>query len=388
MQSLFIGLMSGTSLDGVDGVLADLTQPGQAKVVASAYLPFDEALRSQFLALQQPGENELAREALAANQLSRCYANCVAALLKQAGVSAQAITALGAHGQTLRHQPDQGYTWQSLNPALLAELTGIDVVADFRSRDIAANGQGAPLVPAFHAAMFRVIDQTRVILNIGGIANLTVLPPLRKGRVQGWDTGPGNMLMDAWIQRHMQRPYDAGGSWAASGQVIEPLLKAMLDDIYFSKKPPKSTGRDLFHLDWLTALLSQYAPLALAADVQATLCELTAQSIVNEISQVNSLLGDTITSSTAHLVGLSSAALAVYVCGGGAHNKWLLQRIQSKLGDTIPLMSTEELDVAVNHVEALAFAWLARQCVMGEPGNLVEVTGASGPRILGALYPR
>ncbi|WP_424193010.1 anhydro-N-acetylmuramic acid kinase [Ampullimonas aquatilis] len=388
MQSLFIGLMSGTSLDGVDGVLTDLTQPGQAKVIASAYLPFDDELRSQFLALQQPGDNELAREAQAANQLSRSYASCVAALLRQAGVSAQAITALGAHGQTLRHQPQQGYTWQSLNPALLAELTGIDVVADFRSRDIAANGQGAPLVPAFHAAMFRVIDQTRVILNIGGIANLTVLPPLRKGQVQGWDTGPGNMLMDAWIQRHLQRPFDSGGSWAASGQLIEPLLKAMLDDPYFSKRPPKSTGRDQFHLDWLTGLLNNHAPLAHAADVQATLCELTAQSIVNEISQVNGLLGDTIASSTAHLVGLSSVALAVYACGGGAHNKWLLQRIQSRLGDAIPLMNTEELGVAVNHVEALAFAWLARQCVMGEPGNLVEVTGASGPRILGALYPR
>jgi anhydro-N-acetylmuramic acid kinase len=362
-SSLYIGLMSGTSLDGVDGVLADFAGRG-IRTLHAAFTPFPPALRAELMALQAAGANELEREALAANALARCYADCVRQLAAQAPGPVRAVA---VHGQTIRHRPELGYTRQTNHPALLAELTGIDVIADFRSRDIAAGGQGAPLVPAFHEARFGKPKTLRVVVNIGGIGNISVLHG--DGRVSGYDTGPGNVLMDLWIARHLGQPYDADGAWAASGQVDEELLDLLLDEPYFRQPPPKSTGRDLFHAEWLDAKLARRPGLA-PADVQATLTRLTALSI-------------------ARAIGLETGgqpAQAVYVCGGGAYNEVLLKDLSNALGGT-KVESTDALGVAPNRVEALAFAWLGYRFMRRQPGNLAAVTGAAGPRILGALYP-
>ena len=250
---LYIGLMSGTSLDGVDGALVDFSQDG-VRGLGDAYVAFPASLRADLMALQAPGHNEIEREALAANALVRHYANCVGSLLAQAGIGPDAVAAIGAHGQTIRHRPELGFTRQLNNPALLAELSGIDVIADLRSRDVAAGGQGAPLVPAFHQALFNAPGQARVGANIGGISNISVLQA--DGMVTGFDTGPGNALMDGWILRHQGQPYDADGAWAASGKVIPALLAELLNEPYFALPAPKSTGRDLFHADWLAARLA------------------------------------------------------------------------------------------------------------------------------------
>ncbi len=361
-STLYIGLMSGTSMDGVDGVVADFG--GKAiRTIEAAFVPFPAALREQLMALQAWGDNEIEREAVAANQLAACYAECVEALLPHADGPVRAIA---VHGQTIRHRPDLGFTRQTNNPALLAELSGIDVIADFRSRDIAAGGQGAPLVPAFHQAQFGAAGQTRVVVNIGGIANISVLHA--DGRVGGFDTGPGNVLMDGWIARHLQQDYDADGAWAASGQVNVSLLQALLDEPYFRMAPPKSTGRDLFHMDWLDARLKGCPDLP-PEDVQATLTHLTALTIARGIHQQ------------------ASEVQAVYVCGGGAYNSTLLRELAAALGGTATVESTAALGVAPNRVEALAFAWLGHRFNQREAGNLASVTGAQGARILGALYP-
>jgi anhydro-N-acetylmuramic acid kinase len=370
-SSLFIGLMSGTSLDGVDGVLASFSADGSTpaiRTLATAYIPFPDALRKDLMALQAPGENEIHREALAANALAQRYAECVSTLLVQSGAAAAAITAIGAHGQTIRHRPESGYTRQTNNPALLAELTGIDVIADFRSRDIAAGGQGAPLVPAFHQAVFAKAEETRVVVNIGGIGNISVL---EGDKVTGFDTGPGNVLMDGWIAQHQGKAYDADGVWAASGQIIPALLHALLDEPFLKLPPPKSTGRDLFHADWLAAKLAGF-PRAAPADVQATLAAFTAGTLADAIAT--------------H----ASRADAVYVCGGGAYNSCLLLRLREALAaraHAASVHSTDVLGISPNHVEALAFAWLAHRHVERIHGNLPAVTGANGLRILGALYP-
>jgi anhydro-N-acetylmuramic acid kinase len=367
--SLYIGLMSGTSLDGVDGVLASFANDDSARTLATAYLPFPAALRDEFMALQTPGENEIHREALAANGLARHYAACVKQLLEQAGVGHDAVTAIGAHGQTVRHRPDLGYTRQTHNPALLAELTSIDVIADFRSRDIAASGQGAPLVPAFHQSVFGKLGECRVVANIGGIGNISVLE--RSGAVIGFDTGPGNVLMDAWISRHQGKAYDTDGAWGASGQIVPSLLKDLLDEPFLRQPPPKSTGRDLFHEGWLADKLSAF-PHAATADVQATLARFTAVTLADAIK------------------AWAPEADAVYVCGGGAYNGNLMRNLQEALlaqGHRAGLHSTATLGISPNHVEALAFAWLAHRHVNRKPGNLPSVTAARGPRILGALYP-
>lgn len=369
---LYIGLMSGTSLDGIDGVLAAFpAQDDDAPIhtVATTHVPFPPALREEFMALQAPCDNEIHREALAANRLAELYADCVAQLLDCSGNCSTDISAIGAHGQTIRHRPELGYTCQTLNPALLAELTGIDVVADLRSRDIAAGGQGAPLVPAFHQAVFGSPDEARVVANIGGIANISVLG--KDGSVAGFDTGPGNVLMDMWILRHLGKPYDAGGAWAAGGQVIPGLLDILLDEPYLRLPPPKSTGRDLFHQAWLENKLAQAEPAA-PRDVQATLLEFTAVTLT---------------------IGITEQAReteAVYVCGGGAYNTQLRRRLQEALnaqGCRARASSTEALGVPPNQVEALAFAWLAHRHVERKPGNLPGVTGARGHRVLGALFP-
>ena len=360
-STLYIGLMSGTSLDGVDGVLADFSGRG-IRTLDAAFTPFPADLRAELMALQGASANELEREALAANALARCYAECAKTL---AAAAPGPVRAVAVHGQTIRHRPELGFTRQTNNPALLAELTGIDVIADFRSRDVAAGGQGAPLVPAFHEARFGKRGQVRVVVNIGGIGNISVLHG--DGRVTGYDTGPGNVLMDLWIARHQGKAYDQDGAWAATGTVDASLLDLLLDESYFRQPPPKSTGRDLFHADWLDAKLAQ-RPGVSPADVQATLTRLTAVTIARAIQA-------------------EANAQAVYVCGGGAYNGVLLRDLADALGGTIPVASTATLGVAPNRVEALAFAWLGYCFLRRQPGNLPAVTGAAGPRILGALYP-
>lgn len=361
-STLYIGMMSGTSLDGVDGVLADFGH-GAIRTVAAAFVPFPPALRSELMALQLSGPNELEREALVANTLAALYAECVADLLPAASGP---IAAIAVHGQTIRHRPELGFTRQTNNPALLAELCGIDVIADLRSRDVAAGGQGAPLVPAFHAAQFSQPGTARAVVNIGGIGNISVLHA--DGRVSGFDTGPGNVLMDLWIARHQGRAYDADGAWGATGLPDPALLGILLDEPYFTLTAPKSTGRDLFHADWLDARLARLTHALKPEDVQATLMALTATTIARAIHDENADVS------------------AVYVCGGGAENGELMRQLAAAMPQAT-MQSTEVLGVAPNRVEALAFAWLGYRFTQRLPGNLPLVTGARGERILGALYP-
>ncbi len=363
---LYIGLMSGTSVDGVDGVLVRLGDGQPPAVQASASLPMPADLRRELLALNQSGDDELARAALAANSLARLYAQAVAALLQHAGVAAGDVAAIGAHGQTVRHRPDLGYTVQLNAPALLAELTGIDVVADFRSRDVAAGGQGAPLVPPFHAAIFGV-PQGRAVLNLGGIANVTLLEPGHAPR--GFDTGPANVLLDGWCQRHLGQAYDADGRWAATGQVLAPLLEQLISsEPWFALPPPKSTGRDLFNMQWLDERLAAFdGPKPAPQDVQATLQRLTARTVANAIDAA------------------AASTQEVFVCGGGARNTGLMRELAYCLQR--PVRPTDALGVPAQEVEALAFAWLAQAFMQRRPAGLPAVTGARGPRILGALYP-
>lgn len=356
--------MSGTSLDGVDAVLAGFN-PGCPQLLQTFFCPYDDELRTQLLALHQSGYDELHRAAILGNQLSVLYAKAVSGLLRIAGFSSSQITAIGCHGQTVRHCPEAGnnYTIQLVNAALLAELTQITVIVDFRSRDIAAGGQGAPLVPAFHEAVFKKDDCPRAIVNIGGIANITRLND--RLPVIGFDCGPGNLLLDAWCLRHTGKNYDGNGQWAASGQVVSDLLKALFAEPYFVRPPPKSTGRDLFSLSWLEGRISgNEAP----EDVQATLLELTALSIAGAID------------------GYCPDTAEVYICGGGAHNAYLMQRlIELMPGKSVA--PADQAGIAADWVEAFAFAWLARQTILRKTGNLAPVTGAKGNRILGAIYP-
>ena len=359
---LYVGLMSGTSLDGIDAALADLGG-AQPKLLARHYQPFDDALRNELLALHPPGPDELHRAQLAGNRLAQLYAASVKTLLGAANTSNAKIRAIGCHGQTIRHRPEQGYTLQIGNAALLAELTGIAVVGDFRSRDIAAGGQGAPLVPAFHDKVLRHATVHRTIVNIGGIANLTDLPP--GGDTTGFDCGPGNLLMDAWCMRHLGKPFDDNGAWAASGMLLPALLERMLDEPFFTLPPPKSSGRDLFDMAWLNSKLQGGES---AADVQATLLELTCRSIAQAIRQ--------------H----SAAATEIYLCGGGARNSALRARLAALLPDSC-VQTTDILGVDGDYLEAIAFAWLAQQTLHGKPANLPAVTGARHPCVLGAIYP-
>lgn len=373
-STLYIGLMSGTSLDGVDGVLVDLADIDAARlqVLAHVHQPFTPSLAGELLALNTTGPDELHRAALAANALVRLYAEVVRRLLATAGADAREVAAIGAHGQTVRHCPGEfdglGYTLQLNQPALLAEACGIDVVADLRSRDLAAGGQGAPLVPAFHRALFGRAGETLAVLNIGGISNLTVLDA--GGGTTGFDCGPGNALMDAWCLRHLGQPFDNDGDWAASGQVHPGLLKRLQADGYFSMPPPKSTGRDRFHLAWLDQHLAALpaAQPAAPADVQATLAELTAWACARDV--------------TAH----APAAVSLLVCGGGTRNSHLMTRLQEGVPGC-QVDTTQRAGLPPDQVEAVAFAWLARACVLRRPGNLASVTGAAGPRVLGAIYP-
>ncbi len=362
---LFIGLMSGTSLDGIDAVVASIGNIDTApRLLHSHYQPFEPHLRDELLALQAPCDNELHRAALAANQLAHAYAAAIHALLAKAVLHASDIEAIGCHGQTIRHRPEAGYTMQLGNAALLAELTGITVVNDFRSRDIAAGGQGAPLLPMLHQRLFHSASEHRVIVNIGGIANITHLPS--NGSVTGFDCGPGNALMDEWIAMHLYEPYDKNGGWAAGGSVLPELYNYLFLNTYFSLPPPKSTGRDVFNLAWLKQALRGNE---LPQDVQATLLELSAQGIAQAISKY------------------CTGTQAAFVCGGGAHNHTLMARLAALL-PRIKIADTAAVGLDADWVEALAFAWFAKLALRREPGNLPEVTGAKGFRILGAVYSK
>jgi anhydro-N-acetylmuramic acid kinase len=354
--------MSGTSLDGVDAVLAEFAG-AKPRVLGAVCLPFDAGLRAELLALNRPGENEIERSALAANTLARLYAEAVREVLARAETPAARVRAIGCHGQTVRHRPERGYTAQIGNAALLAELCGIRVVADFRSRDVAAGGQGAPLVPAFHAETFSDRAESRVVLNLGGIANLTWLP--RGGKVTGFDTGPANCLLDAWAFRNLGTAMDRDGAWAAGGTPVARLLQRMLEEPYFAAPPPKSTGRHHFDEAWIEARLAPGEP---PRDVQATLVELSARSIAEAIGR------------------FCPGAARVIACGGGTRNRALMVRLAAQLASA-PLETSERHGVEPTHVEALAFAWLARQALEGKAGNLPAVTGARGARVLGAIYP-
>lgn len=371
-MALIVGLMSGTSLDGVDAVLASFEPDGRLPTLrAHAHRPYPEALRAELLALNAPsGVNELHRAALAANGVARAYAEVVTAVLEQAAVPPADVRALGAHGQTVRHRPGEfdgvGYTVQLLNASLLAELTGIEVVADFRSRDVVAGGQGAPLVPAFHAAVFGDPNAAVAVLNIGGIANLTCLPS--GGPVLGFDCGPGNLLMDGWCERHTGQRFDDDGRWAAGGTVLAPLLARLMTEPFLASPPPKSTGRDLFSLPWLDSALASLALVPAARDVQATLAAFTVRCAAGAVAR--------------H----AADAATVLVCGGGAFNGHLMTLLAAALPQA-KVLSTAERGIAPDHVEALAFAWLAQACLQRRPGNLPEVTGARGLRVLGTLHP-
>jgi anhydro-N-acetylmuramic acid kinase len=358
----YIGVMSGTSLDGLDVVLVEQTTT--PRLIDTCYIAMPPSLRQDLLALCAPGPDEVARCALAEQQLAQLTAQGVHSLLERQALRPDDIRAIGSHGQTIRHEPARGFTVQIANSALLAELCGITVVSDFRRRDVAAGGQGAPLVPAFHQAVFDD-GSCRAVLNVGGFSNLTLLTPGKV--VGGFDCGPGNALMDAWIQRCRGEEFDRDGAWAASGRVLPELLTAFLTDPFFQTRGPKSTGRELFNLTWLDSHLAAQ-PGAAAEDVQATLLELTAVSIATALNRAQSATRD------------------LLLCGGGAHNL----RLRQRLGELLPQLrvdTTEPWGIAPDWVEAAAFAWLAHCCLEGIAGNRPSVTGARGPRVLGAIYP-
>ncbi|MFT5720808.1 MAG: anhydro-N-acetylmuramic acid kinase [Motiliproteus sp.] len=365
----YIGLMSGTSLDGIDAVIVDLDrQP--INLIASISRPIPAELKQSLLALTQPGDNEIERLGIADVQFSRLQAEIIDTLLLQAELHPTQIQAIGSHGQTIRHRPNGAtpFSLQIGDPNTLAELTGISVAADFRRRDLAAGGQGAPLVPAFHAECFASISVDRVIVNVGGMANITQLHKDQQQPVIGYDTGPGNILIDSWIECHLQREYDHSGLWARSGTIDTQLLALLLRLDYFAQAPPKTTGREQFNLGWIDQQLATLGRPVAAADVQATLTELTARSIADAILKQQLLSAE------------------VYLCGGGAHNDYLLERLEILLS-AFSIRTTQSLGIPADWVEACAFAWLAKRCIAQLPGNMPSVTGARGERILGGIYP-
>lgn len=364
----YIGLMSGTSVDGIDAVLVSIAGPGRFNILATHQHRFPVQIRTAIQSLMPPGDNELERAGELDMQLGQLFAEAVHMLLEKSGKTAQDIRAIGSHGQTIRHRPRAAhpFTRQIGNPSVIAEATGITTVADFRARDMAAGGEGAPLVPAFHADVFRQSDMHRVIINIGGIANVTALPGDANQAVIGFDTGPGNTLLDQWIARHHDRTHDANGEWAAGGRVIKNLLERFLQDPYFAAPPPKSTGREYFNIEWLEQCLRGTEP---AQDVQSTLAQLTADSIAKAVEQ-----------------HLPHSVDEIYVCGGGTHNLDLMARLGKRF-KPVPVETTAALGIDPDWIEAAAFAWLAHQTLEQRPGNLPSVTGARRPVILGGIYP-
>jgi len=362
-EELFIGLMSGTSIDGIDGVLVRFDE-GKIHLVQTTSVEMDEVTRQQLIDLNHPGSNELQQAAILDRVVGEQFAAAALALIAKANVPIKSIRAIGSHGQTIRHAPSgrHGYTVQIGDPNTIAELTGITTVADFRRRDIAAGGQGAPLVPAFHAPAFASPDHPRAIINIGGIANISVLRPGQE--VIGFDTGSGNMLMDGWIYHHKKLPFDADGEWARQGTVQPQLLARLMMHPFLRQRGPKSTGREAFNLNWLQLQLAAEKTIFSPEDVQATLLEFTAQSIADQIPKdIHEL----------------------YFCGGGIYNTALLQRLKTLLPSR-KIEDTGALGIGPKWVEAAAFAWLAKRTIEGKPANASGVTGASGPRILGGIY--
>ncbi|MHB1220644.1 MAG: anhydro-N-acetylmuramic acid kinase [Gammaproteobacteria bacterium] len=366
-MELYIGLMSGTSADGIDAALIDFGSD-QPRLMGTHYIAYSDSLRQRILALCQPGENEIQRLGELDVLLGKEFALAVKQLLQKSNISAEQIKAIGSHGQTIRHIPTGNYrfTIQIGDPNIIAASTEITTIADFRRKDMALHGQGAPLVPAFHQQMFSNPSINRAIVNIGGIANVTLLEASNPLSVIGYDTGPGNALMDDWISTHQSSKYDANGDWAASGKIHEPLLASLLDDPYFQQVAPKSTGREHFNSIWLKNKLTSLSALS-PVDVQATLAELTARSIIDSILK-HYKHGD------------------ILVCGGGGQNKHLMKRLEVLAQNNFKVASTEQYGLHPDWVEATAFAWLAKQTLGKQPGNISSVTGATRAAILGGIY--
>ncbi len=362
MSELYIGLMSGTSVDGINAVIVDFAE-AQPALIAQHYEPYTNEFRQQILQLCHPGEDEVNRLGELDILIGKQFANATHVLLQQNNMTAQHIRAIGSHGQNVRHDPARHFTLQIGDPNVIAAETGITTIADFRRRDLAWGGQGAPLVPGFHQSVFATSKTNRVIVNIGGIANITLLPKDNTQPTMGFDTGPGNTLLDAWAEKHLQKPYDDQGAFARLGTLQHELLTRLQNDAYFKLSPPKSTGREYFNLKWLAAFSpDSFEP----ADVQSTLVELTAQSILQAIQ-------------------FYFSEAEIFVCGGGIHNIYLMQRLNA-LAQNFSLDSTEKLGIHPDWVEAMAFAWLAKQTLAGQPGNLTAVTGAKRASILGGVY--
>ena len=359
-KPVYIGLMSGTSLDGVDAVAADF-RGKTPRVLGHRFMAYSDTLRASLACLCSPGDNEIERAGDLSVALGHLYSEATLELIDATQIPRSDVRAVGVHGQTVRHRPSKGWSLQLNNPALVAELTGLDVVADFRARDLAADGEGAPLVPAFHMAVFSA-DDPRAVVNLGGIANVTLLPG-KKHRflpASGFDCGPSNTLLDAWCEENTDKPFDEGGAWAETGTLNDALLEKLLAHPYLKRRPPKSTGREDFNRTWLKSLLTDEKP----EDVQRTLLEFTARVVVQACGE----------------------AKEIFLCGGGTKNTALLTRIRTLAGQR-HVATTSELGIDPMHVEALAFAWLARAFFQGRPGNLCEATKARGLRVLGALYP-
>lgn len=370
-EGLYLGLMSGTSADGIDAALVAFAADGACRLLAGRTFPWDAATRAQLLALGQGGHVDSLDEIGTLDvAIGEAFAQAALRLLAQAGVAREAVRAIGSHGQTIRHRPHGAahdgrhpFTWQLGDAHVIAERTGIATVADFRRRDVAAGGHGAPLVPAFHAALLHDAGEDRAVLNLGGIANFTLLPA--QGQVRGFDTGPANALLDAWCLRHLGHPFDEDGAFAARGAVDAGLLARLREDPWFDRPPPKSTGREHFHLGWLEARLRGGER---PEDVQATLLELTATTVAEALRRTQ------------------PATRRVIACGGGVRNRQLMARLAARL-DGIALEDSARYGLDGDFVEAMAFAWLARQCLLGRAGNVPSVTGAAGPRVLGVVYP-
>ena len=362
-----VGVMTGTSVDGLD--LAYSTPPSDLRPIHATTVPLPEVLRAQLIALASPGSDEIALMGLAHVGLGQFIADSILTFIESIGLTPEQVEVIGSHGQTIRHAPDgpHAFTVQIGDGSVIAERTGIDVVADFRSRDVAAGGQGAPLVVGYHEALFGGTDQARVILNIGGIANISILSNEPSTQLSGFDTGPGNALLDAWVTHCGKGTYDQNGKWAQQGQINEPLLDLLLQDAYYSQQPPKSTGKEHFNLTYLNAQLANFESIN-PVDIQRTLVELTTRTISSAI--------------TTH----ANSTQEVVVCGGGRHNAFLLERLGSMLPN-VNVLTSEDLNIDGDAIEAAAFGYLAWQFIERKPGNVTAVTGAKGPRVLGCLYP-
>ena len=363
-MAIYLGLISGTSMDAIDAALVDF-EVAPLRIIATSATPFEPQLKRRISALIDQADRVALDEVGQIDvELGRAFAKAALALMHSAGIGADRVSAIGSHGQTLRHRPDleAPFTWQIGDPNTLAEMTGVSVVADFRRRDVAAGGQGAPLLPVFHDQVFRSDAEDRVIANLGGIANITILT--NDSSVTGFDTGPANRLLDAWIARHLNKDFDAAGAWAATGRVDDTLLNELLDEPYLRLAPPKSTGRELFNLPWLENKLGLFSRAP--CDVQATLQQFTACTLAAAVRQY-------------------APGAALYVCGGGAHNSALLNAIAALIAPN-RVASTAALGLDPDYVEAVAFAWFAKRTLEGLTSSAGSVTGAKGARILGGVY--